>query len=121
MLPQTLQSALDQSRHGRRAATEALADSLKGPVLQVVQRQRLTLGLRQFVKGCCQAQDLFVALGALLAFALPAAGAFAGTSGAIRGIVSDSSGTPVAGVHLRISSPSQQQSEEKGIAQLELK
>lgn len=50
----------------------------------------------------------FIALGALAAFAAPAAGAFAGTSGAIRGIVSDSTnGTPVAGVHLRISSPSQ--------------
>ena len=51
---------------------------------------------------------VFVALGALIAFAVPAVSAFAGTSGAIRGIVSDSSnGTPVAGVHLRISSPSQ--------------
>ena len=50
----------------------------------------------------------FIALGICLAFAAPAASAVAGTSGAIRGIVSDSgSGTPIAGVHLRISSPSQ--------------
>jgi hypothetical protein len=50
----------------------------------------------------------FIALGALVALAAPATSAFAGTSGAIRGIVSDSSnGTPIAGVHLRISSPSQ--------------
>jgi len=48
-----------------------------------------------------------IALGAVLAFAAPAASAFAGTSGAIRGIVSDQSGTPVSGVRLRISSPSQ--------------
>jgi len=44
----------------------------------------------------------------VLAFAAPAASALAGTSGAIRGIVSDATnGTPIAGVHLRISSPSQ--------------
>jgi hypothetical protein len=50
----------------------------------------------------------FIALGMVLAFAAPAASALAGTSGAIRGIVSDSgNGTPIAGVHLRISSPSQ--------------
>lgn len=50
----------------------------------------------------------FIALGAIVAFAAPAASAFAGTSGAIRGIVSDqSTGTPVSGVRLRISSPSQ--------------
>ena len=48
-----------------------------------------------------------IALGAVLAFTAPAASAFAGTSGAIRGIVSDQSGTPVSGVRLRISSPSQ--------------
>jgi hypothetical protein len=50
----------------------------------------------------------FVVLGALLAFAAPAVSTLAGTSGAIRGIVSDAgNGTPIAGVHLRISSPSQ--------------
>jgi len=50
----------------------------------------------------------FIALGMVLAFAAPAASALAGTSGAIRGYVKDAgNGTPIAGVHLRISSPSQ--------------
>ena len=46
-------------------------------------------------------------LGALLAMLAPSV-AMAGTSGGIRGIVTDAkTGAPISGVHLRISSPSQ--------------
>jgi large repetitive protein len=51
---------------------------------------------------------VFVALGLLVAFVAPASLALAGTSGGIAGTVTDSTtGAPLPGADLRISSPSQ--------------